>query len=209
MYDYLHDKYVNQIFSGMELKVRITDQFFETYKEVTAQDIYRWIWEGEFGICNSSEDLTLDRLSTDLRKSRTMAISREQTIWEPMGLSMRIVKINLVPYADSGCPMNRLIELAKKSKEMKPNTLRFKRDWYFVKTQIVSGMTVTVEDLNQFENTVPFHMTPDLPFTESFVDKYGLGYRLAPRELFFKYFPEYEPTDYEYKAVFDYSEEES
>ncbi len=208
MYDYLQSKYVTAAQNSMELKVQITDQFFESYPDVSAQDIYRWIWEGEFGITAANDDMTLDRLSTDLRKARTMQISRYQPLWEAMGLSMRIVKINLVPYTDSGCPLNRLLELARKSREMRPNTLRFKRDWYFVKTQIVPGMSVTVEEMNQFENTIPFHMTPDLPFTDHFTETYGAGYRLAPRELFFKYFPEYEPTDYEYKAAFDPVDEE-
>lgn len=201
MYDYLYDNYYNQEWAGQEFRVQIAERFLERYVHIRPEDIYRWLWEGEYGPGMNSPDLTIDRLNTDLRYARTISGSRKQEIWEPMGLAARILKINLVPYADSGGPFLRLLEMSNRAREIRPNTLRFKRDWYFMKTQVTRGMEVSLESMNDFENRIAFHMTPEVAFSETYIGHYGTGYRLVPRTLFFKHFPEYEPDDYEYRIA--------
>lgn len=195
MYDHLQEYYLSDTWSEHEKRVAEADAFLDYYTEIRAQDVYRWLWEGEFGGGASAPELTLDRISFDLRIARTNPRVYEQKIWEPVGLSMRILKINIVPYADGGCPLLRLLELARRTGELRPNTLRFKRNWYFLKTQIVPGMHISVDDLNAYENTIAFHMTPEVSWSTEFMETYGTGYRLVPRSLFFRYFPEYEPVD--------------
>lgn len=195
MYDYLQRGNFTNEWAGFDYRVSVAEQFLDHYSRIHAQDIYRWLWEGEFGAGSAAPDLDLNRLVYDLRLARIRTGSQEEPIWEPMGLSMKILKINLVPYADSGCPLMRLIEMNRKSREVRPNTLRFKRDWSFMKTQIIPGMSVSVDEMVQFENTIAFHMTPEASWSDDFMDHYGMGYRLVPQSIFFKHFPEYEPVD--------------
>lgn len=209
MYDYLQTGYFNQEQASHEYRVAVAEEFLDRYTRIRPQDVYRWLWEGEFGPGINSPDLTLDRLTEDLRNSRMRPRSSVEDIWEPMGLSMRILKINLVPYADAGCPMLRLLEMAEHAREVRPNTMRFKKDWYFVKTQITPDLSITIEQMTAFENTIAFHMTPEVTYSPDYLEAYGLGYRLAPRQFFFKFFPEYEPEDEQdiTRAYFDLDEE--
>ena len=199
MYDHLHEQYMNQQWVGPEYRAMLAEQFLDYYTDLKAQDIYRWLWEGEFGPGGNILDLSLDRLNTDLRKARADINVYEQKLWEPSGLSMKILKINIVRYADSGCPLLRLLELAARTRDSVPNTLRFKHNWNFMKTQLISGMNVTPEDMNVFENSIAFHMTPEINYSDLFIENYGLGYRLVPRQVFFKYFPEYEPEELDFE----------
>ncbi len=198
MYDYLHNIYYSQEWFSHEYRVALAEDFLDHYREIMPQDIYRWLWEGEFGPGLQAPTNSLDQLTYDLRLARMMEGAREQRLWESMGLGMHILKINLVPYVDHGCPLMRLLELSRKTLEMKANTLRFKKDWHFMKTQIVPGMEITVDQMNGFENTIAFHMTPEVSWSDHYMKKYGVGYRLVPRNQFFQFFPEFEPLENEY-----------
>ncbi len=189
MFEHLGDNY----FVEFELKSRVAEDFLDKYRQAKAGDIYRWLWEGEFGAGNTIKALTLDRLTSDIRLARMHPSANVQKIWEDLGLAFTRLKINLVPYSDSGCPLKRLLMLAERGKEMRSDTLRFKQDWSFMKTQIVPGMAISVDEMTGFENSIPFHVTPEVPFSKDFDRFYGTGYEIVPRNLFFQYFPEYEP----------------
>lgn len=176
-------------------RLYIAEVFFERYNIENPVDIYRWLWEGEFGPGSKLPELTLDVLTDDIRKSRIQMGSRKQPVWEPLGLNDKLLKINLVPYADSNCPLNTLIQFSERIKDIKANTLRFKKNWYFMKTQIVPGHALTVERMNDFENSIAFHMTPEMQYSEQFLEQYGNHYRVVPASLFFSHFPEFNPED--------------
>ncbi len=207
MYEHLHEElYDNPEWFALEYRVATAESFLDYYKKIKAQDIYRWLWEGEYGPGSNLPESTLDRLTYDLRLARMMHGAREQNLWEPMGLAMKILKINLVPYADTGCPLKRLLDLSIRATEMRPNTLRFKRDWHFMKTQIPPDLEITIDQMSGFENDIPFHMTPEISWSDTYIDTYGIGYRLVPRHLFFRFFPEYEPVNMEYLRFVDSEE---
>lgn len=176
--------------SSNEIKSRISEWFLEQYPKIEACDIYRWIWEGEYGGKMGSTELTLDYLTNNIREARIHG-RRPAAVWEPMGLAMLLVKINLVTYADQGCPLLRLLMLEERSREIRPNPMRFKHDWSLMKSQLAPGMAVSVEKLIAFENAIPFHTVPEVKYSETFLKEYGSGYRIVPRNLFFNYFPEY------------------
>ena len=181
-----------------EEKVFIAEQFLDTYEIEHARDMYRWLWEGEFGPGSQATDPNLESLAQDIRHARMHARrSRREFphLCEDIGLARKFLKINLVPYADSGCPLQRLIALMERMKDARPDPLRFKKDWAFTKTQIYPGLPITIDKLNHFENEIAFHMSPEIEYSEEFLEKYGNGYRIVPRNLFFQYFPEYAPEN--------------
>lgn len=175
--------------SRLDLKTRTAEWFLKTYREAKASDIYQWLHEGEFGY-RSQPDSSLDRLTEDIRLAR-YAPPVYEGIWEPLGLSDRLIKVNVAFYSDAGCPLPRLIQLNERVQEIRPNSLRFKANWNFMKTEIVPGMNVTLDQIHQFENEIPFHMTPAVNYSSEFLASYGRVYRIVPRRLFFQYFPEY------------------
>ncbi len=181
-----------------ELKNKMAEWFLENYSDLKARDMYRWLWEGEFGAAHHGRNLSLDRLTEDIRLAR-IKNRRGLMVWEPLGLANVLVKVNLVPYSDSGCPLKRLIMLEERARDVRPNPLRFKHDWNLLKTQLTPDMPVKIEHIHEFENSIPFHLTPEVQYTDEFIDKYGLGYRVVPRTLFFDYFPEY---SFESKELF-------
>ena len=173
------------------IKNRIAEWFFTTYSSLQSCDIYRWLWEGEYGRYNKMLDMSLDKLTEDIRLARIHP-RQVKKVWEPLGLAMVLVKINLVSYSESGCPLKRLIMLEERARDIRPNPLRFKRDWSLIKTQLLPDMKIKSENLNDFENSIPFHIVPEVAYSTEFVHEYGQGYRIVPRSLFFDYFPEYE-----------------
>lgn len=190
MFEHLQE--ISEHFS-VEQMTTIAEEFLDRHPQAKAQDIYRWLWEGEFGAGSRSQASNLDELTSAIRKARMHKTAGTQPMWEYLGLTQRLLHINIIPYSDAGCPLKRLLNLGERIRDFRPDQLRFKMQWGFLKTQVVPGMRITVDELNSFENEIPFHMTPELPFTEEFTQEYGTGYIIVPQDLFFETFPEYNP----------------
>jgi hypothetical protein len=116
-------------------------------------------------------------------------------VWEYLGLNNKLLKINIVSYAAHDGPLLRLLYFSSRTKDIKTDSLRFKKNWQFIKTQISPGMTITVEKMVEFEYKIPFHMTPEVSYTDSFLSQFGSNYRIVPASLFFNTFPEFNPDD--------------
>ncbi|MBX7057388.1 MAG: hypothetical protein K1X75_04935 [Leptospirales bacterium] len=187
------DLNVERLGEGVSFEERmfISEQFLDRYAFAEPRDIYRWVREGEYGIGGHVIDLSLENLHQDLRKARIHKTRITLPVTENLGLANRFVKVNLAPYSDIGCPLKRLLMLEERVPDMRPDPLRFKRDWAFMKTQLSPGMSVTVDMMNRFENEIPFHMIPEIEYSKAWMENYGTGYRIVPRAAFFQYFPEH------------------
>jgi hypothetical protein len=94
-------------------------------------------------------------------------------------------------YFDAGYPLLKLIDLVEKSKEHKQvDKLTFKMNWNLMKMQLNFTQTVTLRDMNEFQEKIAFHMTPYYPFTEEFQKEFGYYYRIVLLRQFFDSFPE-------------------
>lgn len=175
---------------SQERKTRIAEWFLAEYPEAEARDMYRWVWEGEFGERREGHDASLDQLTEDIRRARIHPF-KPPRVWEPIGLAGNLVRVNLVAYADRGYPLKRLLIMEERLSDLRPNPMRFKHDWAFMKSQIVPGMKITAEQLNEFENNIPLHISPDVPHGDTFIQIYGLGYRIVPRILLFTQYEEF------------------
>lgn len=169
----------------------VAEDFFRRYTEIHAADVYRWLWEGEFGPGATGPQLTLDRLTDDLRLARMFPHKERQKICENLGLAGSMLKVNIVPYVDSGCPFKRLLVMAERVRDVPADPLRFKRDWAFMKAWILRSSVLRLEEINNFENRIAFHLTPEVGYSERFLQNYSVGYRVVPKNLFFHHFPEY------------------
>lgn len=174
-----------------EEKSGVAETFLDSYDDILPEDLYRWLWEGEFGPGRTVPPLTLDQLAQDIRLARIQGNGNLVDVWEPAGLADKYVRVNLLPYVDRGCPLKRLIAMGDRSKELKADPLRMKQDWEFLKTQIIPGMLLTMDQMRAFELSIPFHITPEINYSKKYVENYGLGFRIVPRVLFLTYFPEY------------------
>lgn len=179
--------------TSVETMTRIAERFLDRHPIARARDIYRWLWEGEFGPGQRHQPSNLDELVHQIRRARMHKLAGKQLIWESLGLTSRMVHINLVPYVDDGCPLRRIINLSERIRDLRSDQLRFKMQWQFMKTQVVPGMRVTVEEMNAFENEIAFHMTPEVSYSDEYVAEYGDLYIVVPFRLFFETFPEYDP----------------
>ncbi len=181
---------------SQDRKTRVAEWFLAEYAECEARDLYRWVWEGEFGRRQEQTDHSLDVLTEDIRRARIHPF-KPPRVWEPMGLSGILVKVNLVAYADGGYPLKRLLSMEERVQEQRPNPMRFKHDWAFLKAQLVPGMKVTQEQVAEFENNIPIHLSPDILYSDEFLKQYGLGYRIVPRLLLFNQYEEFQLQDEE------------
>jgi len=193
VWDYLDQNEFTRIVP-YETKSRIVRQYFDAHNSLRPADMYRWLWEGEFGPGKAGQSNNVDSLNQDIRLARIhTATSAKKHVFEEAGTAQKFLMINLVPYSDSGCPLMRLLAMADRCRDIRPNPLRFKQDWEFIKTEISAEMRITLDEIRGFENSIPFHQVPEVNYTENYLQEFGHGYILVPRDLFFSYFPEYDP----------------
>lgn len=199
--------FLDEIFESdfflMDEKSERAEWFYSHYHSYTAEDIYAWLWAGEFGYPPGQyPDADLHRLLEDIRQARYHA-GTIRSVWEPLGLENHLIKINIAYYADVGCPLPRLIQLSERIREeISPNAMRFKSNWNLMKAHISEGADVSLTQIHEFEERIPFNMTPFIPHTADFLSQFGVHYRIVPAALFFDHFPEYE-------SIFDRHERQS
>lgn len=197
------DEIFESDFFLIDEKSRRAEWFYSHYHSYTADDIYGWLWAGEFGYPPGQyPDASLHRLLEDIRLARYHA-GTIRSVWEPLGLENHFIKVNIAHYADAGCPLPRLIQLSERIREeTNPNAMRFKSDWNLMKANISEGADVSLTQIHEFEERIPFSMTPYIPYTADFLSQFGMHYRIVPADLFFYHFPEYE-------SIYDRYERES
>jgi len=206
MYEHIHDFYMEKDPLSYEIRTDMAEEFLKRHPKLKPQDIYRWLWEGEFGMGSMTGNFTLEEMQQDLRRARQLPGMNLFPVWENQGLGMKFLRINIARYADADCPLITLIELSKRSADIHSDTLRFKYDWAFMKTQAVASGHLTMDDLNDFENSISFHTTPEVEYSEGFLSTFGSAYRIVPRSMFFAKFPEFKPEDSSHQEVLDESE---
>ncbi|GIX40978.1 MAG: hypothetical protein KatS3mg129_0711 [Leptospiraceae bacterium] len=188
----------------LDERLRFADWFYNYYRNYSAQDIYTWLWIGEFGYPEFPQ-VSLNLLRENIRKAKLQP-SKIRKIWEPIGISKKFIKINIDLYFEAGYPLLRLIDLIEKVKEFKNiDKLTFKNNWNLMKIQLDFTKPLTLKDLNQFQEKIPFHMTPFYPFTEEFLKEFGQYYFIVPMDMFFNFYPE---CIDDYPELFIYPEED-
>ena len=84
--------------ASIESMTRTAEQFLDNHPIARARDLYRWLWEGEFGPGTRHQPTRLDELTQMIRTARMHKSAGSQPMWEPLGLTCRFVHVNLIPY---------------------------------------------------------------------------------------------------------------
>lgn len=184
-----------------EQKIFALKKFMQENSFYELQDIYRWLYYGEFGFQDQIGYFRKEKGRPELVKilddikqesKRTLA----EKIWEPMGLSQRFVMVFVSRYHEQLCPLMRLVNLMERSPAFRGTRMQFKLDWAFIKDYIIRNSgRFTRQDFYGFEDRINFHQIPDIPFTDKFKQQRPEKYRIIPRKLFFDFFPEYDSKE--------------
>lgn len=180
-------------------KLFLITEFLELHPEAEIQDIYKWLYFGEFGEAERnaffSSQKFVPELHVLLSEIKRESIDQDSSgiLWEPMGLSARYIKVYLSPYYLRECPVKRLVNLMERSPAYRGSRMTFKLDWNYVK-EVVSEMRpeFTKREFANFEEVINFHQLPDLSHTEAYLEKSPFAFRVVAQKLFFTYFPEFE-----------------
>lgn len=174
----------------------------ETYKDIEIQDLYKWLYYGEFGYEEQNAFLKatkgvpklqqiLDEI--DVEKGFERPIQR---VWEPLGCSHRFVMVYVSPYYLQDCPLLRIVNLMERSPAFRGSRMQFKLDWGIVKEHMLSVSSKwSKEDFYQFEDRIGFHQLPIIDFSEGYLQVHPYKYRVLSQKLFFEYFPEFYDED--------------
>jgi hypothetical protein len=162
------------------------------------QDIYKWLYYGEFGPEEHSVYLKSDARVPELQKllndikSEVNVPNLSDQVWRPLGLSLRYIKINLSCYHSLKLPLKTLENLLERSPAFRGTRVHFKLDWSFIKDYLITRVRkYQKEDFYTFEDRINFHQLPVVDFTSAYFKRYPDKYRVVPRKLFFDYFPEF------------------
>ncbi|HMV45825.1 MAG TPA: hypothetical protein PK079_14740 [Leptospiraceae bacterium] len=174
-------------------------QFIEEHPYFELQDLYKWLYYGEFGyeehisyLKKEKGHQELHKILEDIKYEQNME-NLSDLIWKPMGLSQRFVMVFVTQYYKELCPLNRLVNLIERSPAFQGTRMHFKLDWSFVKDYVIRTQThrFTKQDFYGFEDRINFHSLPLVSFTGTFMNKNPERYRVVPRKLFFDFFPEF------------------
>jgi hypothetical protein len=176
-------------------KFLIANPFYEL------QDLYKWLYFGEFGFEDQMSYLKKDRgkpelikILDDIKSEKDKLISEK--IWEPMGLSQRFVMVFVTRYEEKKCPIMRLVNLIERSPAFRGTRMQFKLDWAFLKDYVIrTSGRFTRQDFYGFEDRINFHQLPNVDFTSKFKSQRPEKYRIVPRKLFFDFFPEFDTME--------------
>jgi hypothetical protein len=176
-------------------------KFIEINPFYELQDLYQWLYFGEFGSVMEKTDKPSAKTKPELIKIlEQLKIEKEvqsdDVVWESMGLSFRFVMVYLTPYSNLQCPITRIINLLDRSPAFRGTRVHFKLDWVFVKEYIIKHSNkFTKFDFYGFEDRYNFHQLPTIPFTESYFKAKPKSFRILPRKLFFEFFPEFDTRE--------------
>jgi hypothetical protein len=179
-------------------KIFLASRFLENHPEMEVQDLYKWLYYGEFGEEEQNALLRaqkavpmlqeiLDHIDTE--KDLETGIDR---VWDPVGCSHRFVMVYVTPYFRSDCPLVRLVNLMERSPAFRGSRMQFKLDWGLLKEYCLNIKPEwTKEDFYTFEDRIGFHQLPSQDFSLRYLDHHPYKYRVVSQKLFFEYFPEF------------------
>ncbi|TGK00896.1 hypothetical protein EHO59_13320 [Leptospira semungkisensis] len=181
-----------------EEKISSLNRFIELHPLVEIQDLYKWLYYGEFGEIVIQEFYSekktapvLHSMLEGLRSDSDLNLAPER-VWEPLGFSQRYLMVYLTPYYNLEYPLMRVVNLIQRSSAFQGYRMRFKLDWILLKDEIVSrNMGFSKQDFINFEDRIQFHQLPELDFSDSFKVNYPATTRIVATKLFFEYFPEF------------------
>lgn len=179
-------------------KLFLTTSFAEEHPEAEIQDFYKWLYFGEFGIEEFNNLMSAKKqmpelhvILAEIKKEATLDLTNAK-LWEPLGVSAKFIKVFVSPYYLKDCPIKRLVNLIERSPAFRGARMTFKLDWNMLKEVVTEVRPdLTRRDFLNFEERINFHQLPELSFTENFMAKNPLHYRVVSQKLFFDYFPEY------------------
>lgn len=171
--------------------------FLKDNSEFELDDLYNWLYYGEFGAAEQKSYLKEDKGIPELQKILDDIKSEEKIdnltdlVWNPLGLSLRFVMVYLTMFHKRDCPLKRLINLMERSPAYGGTRMHFKLDWTFIKDYLIKNDIFTKQNFYDFEDKIGFHGLPKIPFTKKFIKHHPEKYRIVPRKLFFDFFPEF------------------
>ncbi|MDX1961019.1 MAG: hypothetical protein SFU98_20790 [Leptospiraceae bacterium] len=192
----------NQSLANHDQKIFAIEKFMQENPFYELQDLYRWLYYGEFGYQEQVSYLRREKLKPELIKILDEYKSEKdnpdisQRVWEPMGLSQRFVMVFITAYYNQKCPLKRIVNLLERSPAFRGTRMKFKLDWAFVKDYAIRKTgRFTKQDFYGFEDRINFHQLPEVTFTSKFLDAKPEKYRILPRKLFFEFFPEFDTRE--------------
>lgn len=179
-------------------KIFLISQFMSKYPQVQIQDLYKWLFLGEFGIeekntfLKPKKNITqLQEILDDIDTEKELNIE-PPCVWIPLGCSHRFVMVYVTPFFKKEFPLMRLVNILERSKAFTGSRMQFKLDWGILKEYALSVRKEwSKQDFYLFEDKIDFHSIPDVDFSETFLEAHPYKYRVVSQKLFFEYYPEF------------------
>lgn len=174
-------------------------KFINDHPYFELQDLYKWLYFGEFGYEEQVSYLKKEKGKPELHKilddiKLEKEINKREIVWMPLGLSFRFIMVFVSEYHKRECPINRLINLMERTPAFQGTRMHFKLDWGFIKEYIIKNLKdkFVKQDFYGFEDRINFHSLPLIEFTNDYLNNNPEKYRVVPRKLFFDFFPEFQ-----------------
>jgi hypothetical protein len=179
-------------------KIYLVSKFLDQNPNIEIQDLYKWLYYGEFGYEEQNAFLRakknipkLQQLIDEIEDEREENI-HSGSVWKPVGCSHKFVMVYVTPYFERECPLVRLVNLMERSSAFAGSRMQFKLDWGIIKEYALSmNENWSKDDFYQFEDRIGFHQLPIISFSEEFMEHHPYKFRIISQKLFFEYFPEF------------------
>jgi hypothetical protein len=155
----------------------------ERYPQLQIQDVYKMLYQGEFGVGHIIDDLGTAKNYLNSELEQVTADSTEP-LWEYISPDSDMVRINLRPFKAKSLDSDKLIQAMWKTARMVVgDTTRFNQNWKIFVQGIKRGLLpFSAPNASSFWQRMQINRFPAVHHSKEYQEAYHPAYRVIKAE---------------------------
>lgn len=151
-----------------------------------AQDIYKLLYQGVFGVGHIISDRAWDVLVEEVN-SIDLDAHREDPLIEPVSLDGAMIRVNLRQYIKSGGDLLKLFNVMKDSMEIVGDPVIFREYWAQFERLVTKGVfQFSILEIKELDEKIEREGVKPRHHTEAYRQAYYPAYRVVVRKIFYE-----------------------
>jgi hypothetical protein len=163
---------------------RIIHEHIMRRPEVRAQDIYKLLYQGVFGVGHILSDKAWKVLIEEVNRIN-LEEHKDDPLIEPVSVNETIVRVNLRQYIKSGGDLKKLLLVMKESAKIEGNSDIFLQHWSEFKELNSRGVfSFSLEEVELLDESIQKDYPEPHHHTEAYRTAYYPAYRVVSKKIF-------------------------
>jgi hypothetical protein len=166
---------------------RLIQQHIMRRPEARAQDIYKLLYQGAFGVGHILSNKAWKILVEEANRIN-LEEHKDDPLIEPVSPDETIVRVNLRQYITSGGDLEKLFHVMKESAKIKGNKDKFLQLWSEFKELNAKGtFSFSLEEIKSLDRSIYMKAPEPQHHTEAYRNAYYPAYRVVSKNIFRKF----------------------